>query len=382
MIAEIVAVGSIAVVLYHFVVYPLVVMALAGVRRKPRATIGGISTPKSVTLVVAAYNEEKVIAGKIANALSLEYPADKLQIVIVADGSTDRTVEIARSFADPRVRCLFEPERRGKAHALNRAVAATACDVIVLSDANNLYSPRAIELLVAKLDAPGVGGVTGVKRVVQDARRAASVGDGLYWKYESRIKEAESRLGGTVTGDGEIFALWRALYVPIPPEVVNDDVYLTLRLVEKGYSVHYEPQAVAVEEGSMTIREDVNVKIRMIAGGFQNVLQDWRAAWLSGWFTLKFVSHKVLRWMMPLFLIALFVSCAWLAEQPRYRWLLCGQIAFYGSALVGWRLQARGSSALLFYVPFYFVAMNLAAAAAWLRFLKDRQSPLWIKARR
>jgi hypothetical protein len=139
---------------------------------------------------------------------------------------------------------------------------------------------------------------------------------------------------------------------------------------------------VAVEEGSMTIREDLNVKVRMIAGGFQNVLQDWRAVWFSGWFTLKFVSHKILRWMMPLFLTALFVSCAWLVEQPMYRWLLCGQLAFYGSALVGWRLQARGGSALLFYVPFYFVAMNLAAAAAWLRFLKGRQSPLWIKARR
>jgi len=277
---------------------------------------------------------------------------------------------------------MFEPQRRGKSHALNRAVAAITADIVVLSDANNDYSVNAIRKLVARLQKPGVGGVTGVKKVVEDASREASTGDGIYWKYESQIKAAESALGGTVTGDGEIFALYRALYSPIPPEVINDDMYITLRLVEAGKRVEYEPEAVAVEQGSMTIKEDYNVKVRMIAGGFQCAAREWRSVFLNGMFTLKFISHKILRWTMPLFLVGLLISCIALASQPFYRLLLAGQIMVYGAALLGWVTRNRNETMLATYVPYYFLTMNVAAGAGLLRFLRGKHSALWTKAAR
>ncbi len=379
---EIIACTCLALAVYHYVAYPLAMMGLAAVfgRRAPeRAEPDGRET---VALVIAAYNEERVIAAKITDSLALSYPPERLSIIVAADGSSDRTAEIVRAFGDPRIICLHEPQRRGKGHALNRAVATTTCDVVVLSDANNYYSRDAIETLVSRLREPGVGGATGAKRVVPDAARAASVGDNIYWRYESRIKEAESALGGTVAADGEIFAIRRSLYTPIPEQVVNDDLHLTFNLVRRGYRLVYEPRATALEEGSMTIREDFNVKVRMIAGGFQNVCREWRTLLSSGSFLLKFVSHKILRWLMPVFLATLLVASAALMRERAFAVLLVLQLMFYCVAALGWKLSARGAQPRVTYIPFYFVAMNLAAGAGILRWLRGGQSPLWSKAAR
>jgi len=377
---EILCVIAFALAAWHFVGYPLTLMLLAAMRRSPAS--GPAAGSERVALVIAAFNEERVIAAKIENALSLDYEPERFRVVVVADGSSDRTAEIARNFNDPRVICLHEPERRGKSHALNRAVAASDADVLVLSDANNFYSNDAIRLLVARLREPGVGGATGAKKIYASRDRAASGGDGLYWRYESKIKLAESRLGGTVTADGEIFALRRDAYRPIPPSVINDDMYLTFRLVEAGQKVVYEPSAVAVEEASMTIREDFNTKVRMIAGGMQSLRSEWRTIFCSGWFSLKFASHKLLRWLMPVVLATLLVSSGLLAAQPAYRLLFGAQVLFYLLAALGWVLNARDTRPAFAYVPFYFVAMNFAAAGGLWRYLRGRHSVLWSKAAR
>ncbi|HEU4603408.1 MAG TPA: glycosyltransferase family 2 protein [Steroidobacteraceae bacterium] len=381
MIAPVLCSIFLGLAVYHYAGYPFAVVVLARLRGKVRLPPVPTDWP-SVSLVIAAFNEEKVIAEKIRNSLSLRYPQDRYDIIVVADGSNDSTAQIVNSFADPRVRGLHDPQRRGKSHALNRAVAASQADIVVLSDANNMYSEDALELLVRRLSDATVGGVTGVKKVVQDISRQASTGDGLYWKYESKIKEAESALGGTVTGDGEIFALRREFYSPIPQGVVNDDMYLTLQLVAKGKRVAYEPNATAVEEGSITIREDVNVKIRMIAGGYQGVKHDAGIVFGSGWFTFKFISHKILRWLMPLFLIGLFVSNLFALDQPFFQVVFAGQVILYAGALLGCLLQAARGHASVLYVPFYFVVMNIAAFAGLIRFFKGRQSALWVKAQR
>ncbi len=364
---------------WHFVGYPLTLLLLAALRREPAAVAAG---SERVALIIAAFNEERVIAAKIENALSLDYEPELFKVVVVADGSSDRTAEIARGFSDPRVICLHEPERRGKSHALNRAVAASDADVLVLSDANNFYSTDAIRLLVARLREPGVGGATGAKKITESRERAASGGDGLYWRYESKIKLAESRLGGTVTADGEIFALRRVDYRPIPASVINDDMYLTFRLVDAGQRVVYEPAAFAVEEASMTIREDFNTKVRMIAGGMQSLRPEWRTIFGAGWFSVKFLSHKLLRWLMPLVLATLLVSSGLLAGQQVFRELFFAQVLFYLLAALGWVLNARNTRPGFAYVPFYFVAMNFAAAGGLWRYLRGRQSVLWSKAAR
>jgi cellulose synthase/poly-beta-1,6-N-acetylglucosamine synthase-like glycosyltransferase len=372
---------SLFAIVYHYALYPFALALLARIAggRAPSALPGELP---DVALIVAAFNEERVIEAKVRDCLALDYPPGKLRIIVCADGSTDRTAELVRGFADARVVCLHEPERRGKGAALNRAVAAAQAEFLVLSDANNFFSRDAIQRLLAPFAAAHVGGVTGAKRIFESAHRAAAQGDGLYWRYESSIKASESALGGTVTADGEMFALRRALYVPIPRAVVNDDLYLTLRLVERGYRVLYEPAATAHEEGSFTIGEDFRVKVRMAAGGFSTLFADWRTVFLSGAFTFKFISHKLLRWFMPLFLLGALLGSAALAGQWFYALLFGIQVACYALAAIGWWLNARGVRPGLFYVPFYFAAMNAAMAGGLLRFLRGGQSALWSKAQR
>jgi len=377
---EIVCLVAFALAAWHFAGYPLALFALAALRRRPAPV--SEAPRERVAMIIAAFNEERVIAAKIENALSLDYPPELFSVVVAADGSSDRTADIARSFDDPRVVCLHESARRGKGHALNRAVAATECDVLVLSDANNFYSPDSIRRLVARLREPGVGGATGAKKIVASRERAASGGDGLYWRYESKIKTAESALGGTVTADGEIFALRRESYREIPAHVINDDMYLTFRLVDDKRHVVYEPDAVATEEASITIREDFNTKVRMIAGGMQSMRLELRTIFSSTGFALKFLSHKLLRWIMPLVLLTLLVTSALLAARPPFGALFVAQLAFYALAAGGWLLNARNSRPTVLYVPFYFVVMNFAAAGGLWRYLRGRHSVLWTKAAR
>lgn len=364
---------------YHYLGYPLVVILISKFYENGFYIANREPT---IAFVIAAYNEERIIRDKLINSLGLDYPRDKLEIIVVADGSTDTTPDIAAEFTDHGISCLFEPERRGKSHALNRAVAASRSEIVVLSDANNLFSSDALRYLVRALSRPLVGGVSGAKHIIENQDRAASVGDSLYWRYESRIKLAESKLGGTVAADGEIFAMRRELYRPIPPEVINDDAFLTLAVVLQGYEIGYEPAATSMEEASALITEDFRVKVRMVAGGYQFLAMYWRDLMGTGWFAFKFASHKILRWLMPLFLIALLSISTLRFEEWPYALLLVAQILFYGAASVGALMPSIRQASKLVYVPFYFTTMNLAAFVGLARFLRGRQSVLWSKAAR
>lgn len=369
----------IALVIYHYFFYPLVFISISQLYANK---LSYSNWEPTIALVIAAYNEESTIRDKLTNSLGLDYPRDKLKIVVVADGSTDATPTIATEFADRGVLCLFEPERRGKSHALNRAVAASRSEIVVLSDANNLFSSDALRYLVRALSRPSVGGVSGAKRIIANRDRAASVGDSLYWRYESRIKLAESNLGGTVAADGEIFAMRRELYRPIPPEVINDDAFLTLAVVLQGYEIGYEPAATSTEEASVSIAEDFRVKVRMVAGGYQFLAMCWSDLLRTGWFAFKFASHKILRWLMPLFLIALLSISALRFDEWPYKLLLSAQIVFYSLASMGALAPPIRQVSKFVYVPFYFATMNLAALVGLTRFLRGRQSVLWSKAAR
>jgi cellulose synthase/poly-beta-1,6-N-acetylglucosamine synthase-like glycosyltransferase len=377
-IGDALAILCISAAIYHYFAYPAAMVVLS----KRRSVGVHACEQPPVTLIIAAYNEERVIRQKLVNSLSLDYPSDKLEIVVVADGSSDSTPNIVAEFADRGVVCLFEPERRGKSNALNRAVAASRGEILVLSDANNDFSIDALHWLIQALSQPDVGGVSGAKRIIENRDRAASIGDSLYWRYESTIKLAESRLGGTVAADGEIFALRRRLYRPIPPHVINDDAFLTLAIVMQGYKVGYEPRATATEEASISIVEDFRVKVRMISGGYQFLQLYGRELAGTGWFAFKFVSHKILRWLMPCFLIVLLLVSTLRSGEWPYTFLLVAQVAFYGIAAAGAIIPSIRQASRLAYVPFYFTAMNLAALMGLVRFVRGKQSVLWSKAER
>jgi cellulose synthase/poly-beta-1,6-N-acetylglucosamine synthase-like glycosyltransferase len=371
-----------ALAVYHYVVYPALVILLAraaGAAGEP-AEVPDAKLP-TVTVVIAAYNEERVIADKLANTLALDYPAGRLDVMVVADGSNDATHEIAGSFSDRGVSVLHQPQRRGKTAALNRAVAAARADVIVFSDANNLFNADAVRKLVRHFADPRVGGVCGLKQIFESADRESAVGDGLYWKYESAIKIAESRLGSITTADGEIFAVRHALYQPLDESLINDDAAITFDLIRARHRVLYEPAARSYEQASISIEDDFNVKVRMVSGGFQTLSRQWRFLLPPRrLFALAFLSHKVLRWTAPELLIAMLLSSAVLAARGEALFMafLAMQLAFYALAAAGWKLRKRGPLAMPLYVPFYFCAMNTAALFGLYRHLT--RSTQWKKA--
>ena len=377
---------SATLLIYNYFVYPLVMVLLArwrGDTPEAAGAFAGHEPVPTVALVIAAYNEERVIESKIHNSLALGYPKERLRVLVAADGSSDSTADIVRRYESDGVTLLHRPERRGKTAALNRAVAAATEDIIVFSDANNAFSTDAVRELVKHFRDPRVGGACGLKQIYQAPDRESSQGDGLYWKYESAIKEAESRLGSITTADGEMFAIRRALYEPVDESVINDDAEITFFLIRKGYRVLYERRAISQEHASIRIEDDFHVKVRMVSGGFQTVARHW--AFLlppRTWFAFTFLSHKLLRWLAPELMILAALSSLMLLDDPFFRAAAILQAIFYALALVGWLGAGRARRSSITYVPFYFCAMNLAALRGLWRFLTGTQSTQWRKAER
>ena len=381
-----VLVVAVGLLLFHFVGYPLLVQTLARLRSQSPLVVGASNTEQlpSVTLVIAAYNEERVIARKLVNSLALDYPQELLQIVVVSDGSTDRTHEIVSGFADQGVVALHDPPRSGKSAALNRAVAVAAGDIVLFSDANNDFNPAAVRMMVRHFADQRVGGVCGRKSIVAAPDRQASEGDSLYWRYESAIKKAESDLGIMTTADGEIFAIRRALWHPLPADVINDDAEITFGLVRDDYRIVYELDAVSSELASARLEDDFRVKVRMIAGGFQTVQRHWRQLLPPrSAFAWAFLSHKLLRWLTPFFLVAVWLASLMLAASPIGALLLGAQVLFYGVAVLAWYAQRRHNLPTWQYLPLYFSLMNVAAILGLCRFLAgDGVTAIWQKAAR
>jgi len=370
-------------VVYHYLLYPALIVGLARLRPAVRHASAECFAP-SITMVIAAYNEERVLAAKLQNTLALDYPPDLLEVIVVSDGSTDRTAEIASQFAAQKVISMHQSERRGKTAALNRAVGKASGEIIVFSDANNDFSHDALRELVKHFSDPSIGGACGVKRIKPARERQSSMGDSLYWKYESAIKLAEGRVRSITNADGEIFAMRRALYRPVNEKIINDDAQITIDIIRQGFRVIYEPDAQSHEYASISIQDDFFVKVRMVAGGFQTVKENWRFLLLPrSWFAFTFLSHKLLRWLIPELLIIILPLSILLSAQPAYLALVFAQCTFYSTALYGYALARRGEELpAIIYVPFYFCAMNLAALFGLQRYAKGWKTENWRKAQR
>ncbi len=378
----IVLVVSIFLFTYNYFIYPALVIYLSQTRVNEHDKL--IKEPENlpgVSFIIAAYNEEKVIKEKILNTLQIDYPKDKLQIIIVSDGSDDSTPDIVSQFSE--VTGMHNPARAGKSAALNRAVENATGEFLVFSDANNDFSENSIKQLIKHFSDPIVGAVTGAKHIYENEERESSAGDGLYWKYESRIKKAESHLGSITAAEGEILAVRKSLYKPIESYKVNDDAAITFDLVKAGYRVLYEEEARSTEQASLDLKDDFNVKIRMTFGGFQSMALEKKFLFPpSSWFAFTFVSHKVLRWFAPHFLILMLFCSLALSNISIVNLFLWCQIIFYAIACYGWRNRSAKKLASWIYVPMYFTYMNLALFYGFLRYLKDSSKVEWKKAER
>ncbi len=390
--------SCVAAVVYAYAGYPLAVWLLA--RLRPRPAWERPASPDGpwpmVTLIIAAWNEEAVLARKLDNTLVLDYPADRLCVVVAADGSDDGTVAVAGAYADRGVTVSFHPERAGKTMALNRAVegAGSDTDVLVFSDANNMYEPDALARLMEPLADPRVGAVTGAK-MVAGGGDGLEASEGLYWRYESFIKRQETRLGSTVAATGEILAVRRELFEPFEPGTVNDDFDCIMRVAASGHRVAYQPRARSVERASATAAGETARRARIVAGRYQAMARSWR--WLSparpllAW---QVVSHKFLRPLVPFCMLgALGAGLAavvwppaakagiWRLAPPWNGVMLAAQALFYGLALAGDRLGKQGRLGRLLYLPAFLVRSNWAALVGLVRHLRGGAA-LWERVER
>ncbi|RYF80915.1 MAG: glycosyltransferase family 2 protein, partial [Chitinophagaceae bacterium] len=343
----------------------------------------------AVSLIIAAFNEEDIIDTKIQNCFALDYPADKLNMIFVADGSSDGTP--ARIANYPEVQLLYIPERQGKVAAINRAMQFVKTDFVVFCDANTFLNPAAIKEIVKHYSDEKVGAVAGEKKVISKKNEADAVssGEGLYWKYESMLKRLDSEFYSVVGAAGELFSVRTTLYEAVPQDVLLDDFIISMRICQNGYRVVYEPKAFASESASFSIKEEQKRKIRISAGGFQSVLM--LSALLNifkyGKLSFQYISHRVLRWivcpvLLPLIFLLNISICLKLPGWNVYSLLLVAQCCFYLAALGGFIFAARDIKVKLLYVPYYFVFMNLALYLGFARFVSKRQTVLWDKAKR
>lgn len=360
----------------------LVVKLKALFKKKPASNQG---YEPSVTLVIPAYNEEDFIAEKARNSLELDYPKEKLRILFITDGSTDRTVEILQDISGVEV--SHSERRAGKSAAENRAMTLVKSPIVIFCDANTYLNKACVRYIVRHYTDATVGAVSGEKRVMsQEADAASAAGEGLYWRYESTIKRWESGLYTVVGAAGELISFRSELVQDLEEDTILDDFIQSTRICEQGYRVVYEPEAYAAETASDNVGEELKRKIRIAAGGWQamsrlgSLLRFWKHPVL----TWQYVSHRVLRWSisalaLPLLLL---VNLYLAFDSVFYAGVLIAQVLFYGMAMLGWALENRRIRLKVLFVPYYFSMMNYAVMAGFLRWRKGGQKAAWERAKR
>jgi cellulose synthase/poly-beta-1,6-N-acetylglucosamine synthase-like glycosyltransferase len=377
---------SFCIVFYTYAGYPLLLLALTLIKKTaltPRAADNHIYG--AVTLLVAAYNEEECIEEKISNCVSLNYPSALLKIIFISDGSDDNTSTIINKY--PQILHLHEDERRGKVAAINRAMKFVETDVVIFSDANTLLNKDSVSQIMKHYSDKKVGGVAGEKRIISTRNDGAVVkGEGLYWKYESLLKRLDSELYTIVGAAGELFSVRSSLYTSLPENIILDDFVQSLLVCTKGYVVRYEPEAYSEETASISVKDEMERKIRITAGGFQAMgfLKKLFNVFSNPLLSFQYLSHRVLRWTIcPLALIVLLASSAFIWKaggHALYGYFALLQGAFYALALAGWLLAANNRQPGVFYVPFYFVFMNFCVFAGFARYVTGKQEAVWKKA--
>lgn len=342
-----------------------------------------------VTLFISAYNEEKVVDVKMENSLSIDYPKDKLKIYWITDGSSDSTNENLEKYPDVTV--LFQPERRGKTAAINRGMKSVTTSVVVFTDANSLINKEAVKEIVKAFGDPRTGCVAGEKRItVKEKDTASSGGEGAYWRYESVLKDFDSRLCSAVGAAGELFAIRTSLFEEMPEDTLLDDFILSLQIAKRGYRIAYCKDAYAMESASLNMKEEEKRKVRIAAGGIQAVrrLRPLLNIFRYGCLSFQYISHRVLRWTITpvalFLLIPLNVNLLMMQATPAwlYQLFAAGQILFYLMALFGWYLAHYSIQSKLLFIPYYFLFMNLNVFKGMVYLKNFKGNAAWEKAER
>ncbi|GAB4569919.1 MAG: glycosyltransferase family 2 protein [Anaerolineae bacterium] len=379
--------------LWSYFGYPLFMFALARRRRQQGTPLTPLAELPTLTLLIPVHNEADVIRRKLENCLTLDYPRDKLEILVVDDGSTDDTASIVESYSTRGITLIRQPERSGKMAAVNTGFAHASGDIVVLSDASPNYEPDSLKILARRFADRSVGVVVGTLRV-WDSANAVAKPAGLYWRYEAALRRWESETGSTVAVHGNMFAIRKALFKPLQAGTINDEFSIAMEVLRQGYRVVYEPEAVSYDDASATMQDEFNRRVRINAGRFQALFS---AGYLQApTFDLRFrlFSHKLLRPLTPILMLfillcnILLVALTWqkgingnpvLLEGIWGMLLLLGQIGFYALAMLGWYMERRGQRNRILNVVYYFVSSNVAALIGLWRWVRGTQRVTWQK---
>jgi len=381
---------SFFIVFYAYFGYGILLFMLVSIKRIffKKNKFAELEYEPEVTLFVAAYNEKDYIDEKIRNSFSLDYPEHKVRHVWITDGSDDGTPELLRKYEGVEV--YHQALRQGKIAAINRGMQFIKTPIVIFSDGNTTLGKESIRRIIRLFSDPGVGCVSGEKRVA--GKKSAASTEGIYWKYESTLKKWDAEFYSVVGAAGELFALRTELFRPVEADTLLDDFIISLRIAEQGYRIQYDPEAYAVEKPSANVGEELKRKIRISAGGIQSLirLKELMNPFRFGILSFQYISHRVLRWTLaPLGLLIMLLCSGFVAAvngmfnfYSIYSWLFWGQAVFYLAAALGWVLEQRNISIKFLYIPYYFFIMNLAVYLGFAKYLNKQQSVNWERAKR
>ena len=362
---------------YVYVLYPLFLIILGHARSRPAPEPSPDAELPTVSILIPAYNEEKVIGRKLETTLALDYPSDKIKITVVSDRSTDGTDDIVRACNDPRVHFIRNEEQKGKITTISELAPQTEADIVVITDANALFEPDALRKVAARFRDPKVGIVNGNK-VLKRTDTMVGEGEGIYWIYETALKRADSDAFSNAFITGAMTAIRRELFTPIPGYLEFDHI-LPLHVVNQGYRVVFEPDARFYEETAPSSEAEWKVRVRNAVRGFTMVLtmNRYLDAGLHPWFTWHVYSRKVMRWLMPIPMAILLLTNPALLYLPFFRLVFVAQCLFYGLAVVGWLLDRKGVRQNIMALPFYFCLVNAASFFGFIQALRGRRMAVW-----
>lgn len=383
---------SILFIFYVYIGYPLLIGFLALFKKE---IIYELTDLPKVTLIFAAFNEEKIIAKKIENSLALDYPKELFQILVADDGSTDQTTQIIKEYESKGVEILSFRQRRGKLAAIKDAVKNAKGEIIIFSDADNFYQPNMLYEMLKYFSDPQVGAVSGGRNVIGTSNLGTS--ESLYWKYEELIKKFESRIGNCIGVAGDLLAIRKNLYNSPPSGIINDDVYIAFSILKQDFRVVYAPNARSYHPVAESFQQEVERRTRMVAGRYQTIFSAWDilpyqnpvAIW-------QIMSHKYFRPLIPMFMIAAFVANGltlfsesqvngpeWLVLKNPYNWVFfLIQILFYGISFVSSKFEFGGWLGKAIYIPTFLVNSNYAALQGLYRYIFSKQTVYWKKSTR
>lgn len=382
------------ILFYAYLGYALVVFLLYQLRKAAspdESNFAESNYEPGVCLFVTAFNEKDYVEQKVENSFALDYPKGKIQYLWITDGSDDGTPEMLRKYSGLEIHHL--PERRGKMHAMNRGMKFVKASIVIFSDANTILGKQSIREIVTQFRNPKVGCVAGEKRIVEKkAEGAAAAGEGLYWRFESWVKNMDAGLNSAIGAVGELFAIRSELFEDVETDTIIDDFMISLRIAQKGYKIAYTPNAYAEETASLNVNEELKRKIRIAAGGVQSVfrLKSLLNPFKYGMLSWQYFSHKVLRWTLaPISLFAIFIlnffivlnHNSWLLSEF-YTLFFYVQLLCYMLAIVGWYFENKKLRFKILFVPYYFVSINYASIRGVIRYFKGEQSVNWEKSKR